>query len=108
MTNFSWSIQQVKIAKNWQNKQNVIVSCHYCLTASMTGRNEQHSFDGIQDLELDLSNFVEFENVTEQMAIDWVQQQINPAFLQNVKQELEGRFQQQVVEFEVVENPWNK
>lgn len=106
MANYSWAIQQIKIAKQLEQRPNVIVSCNYRLTASIDGLDEQHYFDGVQDLQLDLSNFVNFEKVTEKMAIDWVKQQINPAFLENVKKELEGRFQQQTIEFEVIENPW--
>jgi hypothetical protein len=105
MTNFSLNISKLEIAKQYENLSNVVLACHYILTAEKNGATQ--TFEGVQPLKIDTSNFISFANLTEQNVLDWVNAQINPAFLQNVKNELEQRFNpKNTLQTEIVAGPW--
>ena len=105
MTNFSLNISQLEIAKQYQNLSNVVLACHYKLTAEQNGATQ--TFEGVQPLKIDTSNFIDFANLTEQTVLDWVNAQMNPAFLQNVKNELEQKFNStSTLQIEIVAGPW--
>jgi hypothetical protein len=105
MTNFSLTISKLEIAKQYQNLSNVVLACYYTLTAEKNGATQ--TFEGVLPLKIDTSNFIDFANLTQQNVLDWVNAQINPAFLQNVKNELEQRFNPtNTLQTEVVASPW--
>jgi hypothetical protein len=105
MTNFSLTISKLEIAPQYKDLTNVVLACHYTLTAEKNGENQ--TFEGIQPLKIDTSNFISFANLTEQNVLDWVNAQINPAFLQNVKNQLEQSFNPtNTLQTEVVAGPW--
>jgi hypothetical protein len=105
MTNFSLTISQLEIAKQYENLSDVVLACHYTLTAEKNGSTQ--AFEGVLPLKIDTSNFINFANLTEQNVLNWVNTQINPAFLQNVKNELEQRFNStDTLQTEIVAGPW--
>ena len=105
MTNFSLNISKLEVAKQYEGLSNVVMACHYILTAEKNGAAQ--AFEGILPLKVDTANFISFANLTEQNVLDWVNAQINPAFLQNVKNELEQRFNStDTLQTEVVAGPW--
>lgn len=105
MISFSMAISKLEIAKQYENLSDVVVACHYTLTAKKNDSIQQ--FEGVLPLKIDTSNFVSFANLTEQNVIDWVNEQINPAFLQNIKNELDKKFNESnVLQTEVVAGPW--
>jgi hypothetical protein len=105
MTNFSLTISKLEIAKQYEGLSNVVLACHYTLTAEKNGATQ--TFDGVLPLKIDTSNFISFANLTEQNVLDWVNAQMNPAFLQNVKNELEQRFNPtDTFQTELVAGPW--
>ena len=105
MTNFLLAISQLEIAKQYEGLSNVVLACHYTLTAEKNGATQ--TFDGVLPLKIDTSNFIDFANLTQQNVLDWLNAQINPAFLQNVKNELEQRFDEtNILQTEIVANPW--
>lgn len=105
MTNFSLTISKLEIAKQYEGLVNVVLACHYTLTAEKNGATQ--TFEGVLPLKIDTSNFIDFASLTQQNVLDWVNDQMNPAFLQNVKNELEQKFNQtQELQTEVVAGPW--
>ena len=105
MTNFLLAISQLEIAKQYENLSNVVLACHYTLTAEKNGATQ--TFDGVLPLKIDTSNFIDFANLTQQNVLDWLNGQMNPAFLQNVKNELKQRFDEtNILQTEIVANPW--
>jgi hypothetical protein len=105
MTNFSLTISKLEVAQQYKDLSNVVLACHYILTAEKNGAIQ--AFEGVQPLKIDASNFISFANLTEQNVLDWVNAQINPAFLQNVKNELEQKFNPtNTLQTEIVAGPW--
>jgi hypothetical protein len=105
MTNFLMTISKLEKAKQYENLSDVVLACHYTLAAEKNGATQ--TFEGILPLNVDTSNFISFANLTEQNVIDWVNAQMNPAFLQNVKNELEQRFNPtDTLQTELVAGPW--
>ena len=105
MTNFSLTISKLEIAKQYEGLNNVVLACHYILTAEKNGATQ--TFEGVLPLKIDTSNFIDFASLTQQNVLDWVNDQMNPAFLQNVKNELEQKFNStQELQTELVAGPW--
>jgi len=105
MTNFSMAISKLEKAKQYENLSDVVLACHYTLAAENNGYTQ--TFEGVLPLKVDTSNFISFANLTEQNVLDWVNAQMNPAFLQNVKNELEQKFNStQELQTELVAGPW--
>ena len=105
MTTFSLNISKLEIAKQYEGLSNVVMACHYILTAKKNGAAQ--TFESVLPLKIDTENFISFANLTEQNVLDWVNAQMNPAFLQNVKNELEQRFNSaDTLQTEVVAGPW--
>ena len=105
MTNFSLTISKLEIAKQYEGLSNVVLACHYILTAE--NNDATQTFEGVLPLKIDTSNFIDFASLTQQNVLDWVNAQMNPAFLQNVKNELEQKFNPtDTLQTEVVAGPW--
>ena len=99
------TISKLEIAKQYEGLSNVVLACHYKLTAKNNGATQ--AFEGILPLKVDTSNFIDFSSLTQQNVLDWVNAQINLAFLQNIKNELEQRFNStNTLQTEVVTGPW--
>lgn len=99
------AVSKLEIAKQYENLSDVVLACHYILTAEKNGVAQ--TFEGLQPLKIDTSNFISFANLTEQNVLDWVNAQINPAFLQNVKNDLEQKFNSaDTLQTEIVVGPW--
>jgi hypothetical protein len=64
MTNFSLTISKLEIAKQYEGLSNVVLACHYTLTAEKNGAAQ--TFDGVLPLKIETSNFINFANLTEQ------------------------------------------
>ena len=71
MNSYTWHVSSVNVFPEFNGKQNVVATVKFCV-AGTDGKNTA-TVSGSQDLTLsDVSQFVEYENLTETQIIDWV------------------------------------
>jgi hypothetical protein len=71
MNSYTWHITSVDVFPEFSGKQNVVATAKFCVSGT-DGVNTATA-SGSQDLTLtDVSQFVEYANLTEAQIIDWV------------------------------------
>jgi hypothetical protein len=99
MTNFNWVISKL-VTSNAKEHSNVVVVADVVVTGSRN--NHQTGMVKKIEFELDTSkNFVVFENLTEEIVLGWVFEQLNEAEQAYIKNSIDA-------ELDILEHPLPK
>jgi hypothetical protein len=99
MTNFNWVISKL-VTSNAKEHSNVVVVADVVVTGS---RND-HQTGMVKKIEFELDtskNFVVFENLTEEIVLGWVFEQLNEAEQAYIRNSIDA-------ELDILENPLPK
>lgn len=73
---YRWEIESVRVQEKHENKDNVIKRAKFLLYGT---RNDESAFIiGEVDLEFNADSFTAYEDVTQEMMIDWVKEALGP------------------------------
>ena len=84
---YTWNVNTMDVAPTDNNLNNVVKVIHWRLTAT-DGTHIADSFSTLSLETPDSENFVEFDDLTEQEVIQWVESKVN---VDNLKQGLQDR-----------------
>jgi hypothetical protein len=70
MATTEWKIVSIKACKELNDKTNVVSQIQWMIT--VFDGDKSSSIFGNQDLQIDTSNFVSFDRLTEQTMVNWV------------------------------------
>jgi hypothetical protein len=74
MTQFSWNCRQVDAYPSYESEADVVYNVHWILDAERTEGEDVYtaSVYGTQSIAIDLSDFVPFDELTNEMVSGWV------------------------------------
>jgi hypothetical protein len=93
--NYTWKLKSLK-RKDTENIKNIIVQTYW----EKIGTNENEitgSFHGATPFDLttiDPNNFVEYEDLTEEMILEWVKSVVVDSYEEHVNQQIEKQIQE--------------
>lgn len=107
--NYTWEITSIK-RKDTSELSNVIVQTYWKKIGTDENGNTAH-FAGATPFDLstvDPNNFVDYENLTEEMVISWIQSVVVGAYEEHVNQKIAEQIEDQInpVTEETESFPW--
>jgi hypothetical protein len=74
MTQFSWNCRQVDAYPSYESEADVVYNVHWILNAERTEGEDVYtaSVYGTQSIAIDLSDFLPFDELTNEMVSGWV------------------------------------
>ena len=98
MTQFSWNCRQVDAYPSYESETDVVYNVHWILNAERTEGEDVYtaSVYGTQSIAIDLSDFVPFDELTNEMVSGWVESAMGEEGVQSKKDALEAAIQNQI------------
>ena len=90
MTQFSWNCRQVDAYPSYESETDVVYNVHWILNAERTEGEDIYtaSVYGTQSIAIDLSDFVPFDELTNEMVSGWVESAMGEEEVQSKKDAL--------------------
>ena len=98
MTQFTWNCRQVDAYPSYESEADVVYNVHWILNAERTEGEDVYtaSVYGTQSIAIDFSDFVPFDELTNEMVSGWVQSAMGEEEVQSKKDALESAIQNQI------------
>lgn len=103
MNNYTWNCRTVDVYPTFDNENNVVYSVHWILTGTSDqqdaeGNNYKATIYNTQDLTLDdiQSNFIPFENLTNDIVSTWVQQAMGVEQVNKLQSILDSKIDEEI------------
>lgn len=98
MTQFTWNCRQVDAYPLYESEADVVYNVHWVLNAERSEGEEIYtaSVYGTQSIAIDLSDFVPFDQLTNEMVSGWVEADMGEEEVQSKKDALDLSIDSQI------------
>lgn len=102
--NYNWKINTLFVIPQQDDKQDIVAKVSWDLTGTIN--DSEYGLNGIEELQVNNSEFIPFENLTENQVIDWVKTILGKDRIQKLEFEIAKNLREKEgVVFELVYKP---